>query len=224
MYRPREFALDDRVVMRQHVIDNPMGIIASARGQLDATHLPFLLDGDAGDLISHYAIRNAQLSGLVDGDEVLVVFPGPHAYVSASMYRAEPDVPTWNYTAVHVRGRFVRTSDTELRELLTRTVDVFEAGRPGAFSTSQFPVDALEAMARAVEGFRVVDTAWQGAFKLSQDKLTEDVRIVVDTFEASSDSAERAVADQMTRYGVAGRTAPPSTDPATWMHSQAGEN
>ena len=113
MYRPREFAMDDAAVLRQHVVDNPMGIIASARGRLDATHLPFLLDdetGDAGDLISHYAIRNAQLSALVDGDEVLVVFPGPHAYVSASMYRAEPDVPTWNYTAVHVRGRFVRTS------------------------------------------------------------------------------------------------------------------
>ena len=98
-----------------------MGIIASARGRLDATHLPFLLDdetGDAGDLISHYAIRNAQLSALVDGDEVLVVFPGPHAYVSASLYRAEADVPTWNYTSVHVRGRFVRTSDAELRRLL----------------------------------------------------------------------------------------------------------
>lgn len=224
MYRPREFALDDPEVMRHHVVENPMGIIASSRGHLDATHLPFLLDGDNGDLISHYAIRNAQLSGLVDGDEVLVVFPGPHAYVSASMYRAEPDVPTWNYTAVHVRGRFIRTSDVELRALLARTVDTFEAGRPGAFSTREFPVDALEAMARAVAGFRVVETTWQGAFKLSQDKLAEDVRIVVDAFSSSNEPAERAVADQMTRHGVAGREGPPTTDPATWMPSPAGES
>lgn len=220
MYRPREFAMDDAAVLRQHVVDNPMGIIASARGRLEATHLPFLLDdepGDAGDLISHYAIRNAQLSALVDGDEVLVVFPGPHAYVSASMYRAEPDVPTWNYTAVHVRGRFVRTSDAELRRLLTRTVDVFEAGRPGAFSTRDFDRDALTAMAKAVTGFRVVDTEWLGAFKLSQDKLAEDVAIVVDAFERSDDPGERAVAEQMTRHGIPGRTGAPSTDPATWM-------
>jgi len=217
VYRPREFAEDDPVRLRQHVLDHPMGIIASARGRLDATHLPFLLEGDKGDLISHYAIRNAQLSGLVDGDEVLVVFPGPHAYVSASMYRAERDVPTWNYTAVHVRGRFERTDDAALRRLLARTVDQFENGRPGAFSTRDFSVAALEAMARAVTGFRVVDTRWMGAFKLSQDKLAQDVGIVIDAFVESDDPAERAVADEMIRSGVAGRSGPPSTDPATWM-------
>jgi len=220
MYRPREFAIDDATVLRQHVVENPMGIIASARGRLDATHLPFLIDdstGNAGDLISHYAIRNAQLSALVDGDEVLVIFPGPHAYVSASVYRAEPDVPTWNYTAVHVRGRFVRTSDAELRRLLERTVDHFEAGRPGAFSTREFDQNALNAMARAVTGFRVLDTCWQGAFKLSQDKLADDVALVLEAFSGSDDPAERAVAMEMTRRGILGRTSDPSTDPASWM-------
>lgn len=217
MYRPREFSVDDADTMRRLVVEHPMGIIASSRGRLDATHLPFLLEGEAGDLISHYAIRNAQLSALVDGDEVLVVFPGPHAYVSASMYRAERDVPTWNYTAVHVRGRFERTDAATLRRLLARTVDVFEAGRPGAFSTSDFPVDALESMARAVTGFRVVDTHWMAAFKLSQDKLPDDVAIVIDAFSGSADPAEQAVAREMARAGVVGRSGPPTTDPATWM-------
>lgn len=220
MYRPREFAVDDATVLRQHVVENPMGIIASTRGRLDATHLPFLIDdstGDSGDLISHYAIRNTQLSGLMDGDEVLVIFPGPHAYVSASVYRAEPDVPTWNYTTVHVRGRFVRTSDAELRRLLERTVDHFEAGRPGAFSTREFDQNALNAMARAVTGFRVLDTRWQGAFKLSQDKLADDIALVLEALSGSDDPAERAVAVEMTRRGVSGRSGDASTDPASWM-------
>jgi transcriptional regulator len=36
---------------------------------------------------------------------VLVMFHGPHAYVSPSWYADPQSVPTWNYAVVHAHGR-----------------------------------------------------------------------------------------------------------------------
>jgi transcriptional regulator len=34
----------------------------------------------------------------------MVIFQGPHAYVSPTWYAAAPAVPTWNYAVVHADG------------------------------------------------------------------------------------------------------------------------
>lgn len=220
MYQPTEFRDDDASTAYAHIERNPMGMIVShADGRLRATHLPFLLDdrGSPSGLVSHFALRNEQLRDLPDGSDVLVLFPGPHAYVSPQHYAAEQDVPTWNYTAVHLAGTYRRLPDGALPALLSRTVSELEAADGGSWSLASMDPAALRDLARAVVAFEVETTSIDGGYKLSQDKLQADVDGVIDAFSSSSEPHRQAVAAEMRRHGVAGRTGAPSTDPATWM-------
>src|SRR3954463_2154430 len=90
---------------------------------LQATHLPFIFDatrGAHGTLLGHMARANEQWRDLEAAQDVLVVFTGPHTYVSPTWYRtAPPHVPTWNYVAVHAHGRAKLMGDQDLRSVLS---------------------------------------------------------------------------------------------------------
>src|SRR5688500_17707071 len=83
-------------------------LVTQGNAGLTASHLPFLLDtsrGQQGVLRSHVARPNAQWKDLNLEGEALVIFQGPHAYISPRWYVEKVTVPTWNYAAVHVYGR-----------------------------------------------------------------------------------------------------------------------
>lgn len=144
--------------------------------------------------------------------------PGPSSYISPNVYTAEPDVPTWNYTAVHVHGRFHLLADPpEVRELLARTVRTFERGSSAPWQLSSMDPADLEGLARGVVGFGVRTTRIVGGYKLSQDKLDEDVEQVRRGLASSDRHEDRAVAEAMRTHQVRGRRSPPSTDPASWL-------
>src|SRR5579859_5538553 len=100
---------------------NPFAILVSPseNGPL-ATHLPLLVEERAEQVIlrGHFAKANHHWSILEQEQESLVIFHGPHAYVSPSLYETRESVPTWNYAAVHVYGEPTLFSDeTCLREI-----------------------------------------------------------------------------------------------------------
>src|SRR5688572_30600692 len=98
MYVPPPFRADDPALVHELIDANPFATLVTS--PLFASHLPFLRDGDT--LLTHVARANPHARGAAEG---LVVFTGPHAYVSPRWYgRPEEHVPTWNYAAVHVTG------------------------------------------------------------------------------------------------------------------------
>jgi len=181
--------------------------------------------GGIGELVleGHGAIRNELLTGMPDGSEVLLVFRGPSAYVSPGVYRAEPDVPTWNYTAVHVRGRYFRLPADANPGLLERTVRHNEAGQLGSgWSTSSMSYEELGSLARGVASFWVRIEGIEAGRKLSQDKLREDA-IAVEAHFAGCPGEAHGVAGEMRETGLPGRGKPPTTDPATWLDAASAE-
>lgn len=97
-----------------------------------ATHLPVFLEGKPEGkfvLHGHLAKANSQWKHLTQSEEVMVVFHGPHAYISSSWYTHE-NVPTWNYLAVHVYGKVRLIEGEELMHHLKSLVDQYETGRP----------------------------------------------------------------------------------------------
>jgi transcriptional regulator len=198
-----------------------------------AAHLPFqFVDGaasghDGGALLleGHGAIRNSFLTGLEDGADVLVVFSGPSAYVTPGVYRAEPDVPTWNYTAVHVRGKYYRLPPSDNPALLERTVRLNEQGELGTgWSTRQMSIEDLESLSRGVISFHLVVEEITAGRKLSQDKLQEDARAVESHLASASVGEARDVAAHMRGTGLCGRSGPPSTDPAVWLDGERDDH
>ncbi len=224
MFRPYEFDVDDPAVPGALVTSRPLGLLVShGSSGLRGTHLPFLLTGDDSGptgprlLMSHGSARNEHLQELTDGDPVLVAFSGPDAYVSASWYVAEPDVPTWDYVATHAHGRYRPIdADVDVRGLLDRTVRTFEEryGDP-SWSSRLLDPELVDGLTRGVLAFFVEVDRWETAAKLGQDKLPDDVDVVHRRLLSGPDPAGPAVADAMTRLGVRGRNpaGAPSTTP-----------
>ncbi len=135
MYIPKAFREEDIEILRAFMQGNNFAILVTMQDGVPlATHLPLILDcenGPYGTLRGHMARANTQWRTFDEKKEVLVIFPGPHAYISPSWYVSEPEtsVPTWNFVAVHAYGIPRIVSDEELLyTLLKDSVDTFEAG------------------------------------------------------------------------------------------------
>src|SRR5262249_39789477 len=106
MYIPGAFAVEDRAVLYDFLDRFGFATLVSVvDGAPFGPPLPMLLDREGGRLLGHVARANPHWHGFDGEREALVVFHGPHAYVSPSWYAAALAVPTWNYAAVHVYGR-----------------------------------------------------------------------------------------------------------------------
>jgi transcriptional regulator len=112
IYVPEDFQLDDSREIARIIGGFGFALLVTASdGPPQASHLPFLLDpdqGPKGTLLAHMARANPQwreFRGLAErGDQALVAFQGPHAYISPTWYGPGEAVPTWNYVAVHAYG------------------------------------------------------------------------------------------------------------------------
>ena len=159
-----EFRADDLETARAIVRAHPFATIVTAG--LRATHMPCLLD-EAGDglvVLGHVARADPACEQL-DGP-LLIVFHGPHGYVSGSWY-GEETIPTWNHVTLHMRGTPQILEDP--MPVLRRTVDHFEAAVAQPWSLDRLD-DRGRGMAEYVFSFRVAAEAWHAELKLSQDK------------------------------------------------------
>ena len=152
-------------------------LITEGTQGLRAAHLPCLVDGglesQPSDLVilGHTARADPQSRDIGDS-EALLIFQGPHGYISPSWYEAGPYVPTWNYTAVHVYGVPQLLEGEEAFSVLERTVEHFEAAfeRPWQLTSA---MDYARRIAPGVVAFRLSPTRVEAKSKLSQDKPGE---------------------------------------------------
>lgn len=201
MYTPpayREERLDVlHTLMRQWsfatlVTTGPQGILA--------THLPFLIDdiGAKGRLVTHLARANPQCEALATGAEALVVFQGPHAFVSPSWYDNRQTFPTWNYTAIHAYGRPVLDHDPErLRALLKRVIARYDGPLGGPWRFDDMPESAIAPRLKAIVAVDIDIDRLEGKLKLNQDKSIADRTGVIAALEASPEPLAAETAGMM---------------------------
>jgi transcriptional regulator len=153
---------------RELVRAYPFATIVTA--DLCATHMPCLLDDEAEGLsiLGHVARADPASEGIAGS--VLLIFQGPHGYVSASWYEDET-IPTWNHVTLHVRGTPELFDDA--MPVLRRTVDHFEAAVEHPWSLDRLGDTARE-MADQVIAFRLRAESWHAEAKLSQDKPEQE--------------------------------------------------
>ena len=134
------------------------------------SHVPFLLadDGASADL---HLVRSNPILRLGDGPAVIAV-TGPDGYVSPDWYGIDDQVPTWNYVAVHLRGRLERLPDAEMRAMLDRQSAQFEArlAPKPPWRTSKMTTEVLDRMIRQIVPCRLHIDEMQSTWKLSQNK------------------------------------------------------
>ncbi len=199
MYIPKAFREDDISTLHTFMeIYSFATLVTQHEGLPFATHLPFLLDserGSNGTLLAHMARANPQWHDLASAQEVLVIFQGPHAYISPSWYEIELSVPTWNYAVVHAYGlpRLIEDQE-ELYNLLKILIQTHEAQfeNPWPFQLSD---DYLQKMMRGIVGFEIEITRLEGKFKLSQNRTETERKNVIAALQESTDTL--AVAELM---------------------------
>ena len=174
MYTPKHFREERLPVLHHWMRENSFATFVSVLdGAPFATHLPTLLDstrGELGTIRAHMAWANPHWQAFESGAELLVIYQGPHAYISPSWYTATAAVPTWNYTAVHAYGVPKVLAGEAAMSLLLDQVALFESGFERPWDTSSQAPGYIEGLAKAIVAFEVEVKQIEGKGKLSQNR------------------------------------------------------
>ena len=204
MYSPSYNQVENRAEIVAFMRANNFALLVTGTGgALHGSHLPVMVQQRDGALVldMHMARNNEQWQQFF-GDEVMVVFFGPHAYVSPRWYEEKERVPTWNYAAVHAYGipkvlddpAAKHASQRRLVEAMDREwLPKFDALRP----------EYVQGMLEGIVNFEIADTRLETRWKLSQNRSRRERELIAAALENSGDSTERALA-ALTRKHLAG--------------------
>ena len=193
IYAPEQFTATDRDAMFRLIRENSFAtLISVASDEPMVAHVPVLLNEANEMLHAHVARANSIWREFAPAREVLLIFHGPHHYVSPSWYTVHPSVPTWNYAVVHVNGLPTIIEDrTRIESMLHRLVDEHESKSETPWKMD-LPTDYLQNMIDGIVAFEVRITRIQGKFKLSQNRSDADRLNVVAALEnEGGDNAAR---------------------------------
>jgi transcriptional regulator len=172
-------------------------LVTHARGEMIASHLPFMIDDAGTTLFAHMAKANPQSAALTADEDALVMFQGPHAYISPSWYVARATAPTWDYVAVHCYGRPRIHDESEARQNIERLVALMETQSAAPWSIAELSEESVHALLQNVVSFEIPIARMEGKFKLNQGDKPERIRTAIAQLDASG---EAELAEWMRRY------------------------
>lgn len=174
-------------------------LVTQVEGKPWATHLPVVLsENPKGEAIlsGHIAKANPQWKELSGDADVLVIFQGPHAYISSSWYNHE-NVPTWNYLAVHIYGKIRIIEKEELMDHLKSLVDIYEEGRQNRVRVETMTPAYVESQLKALVGFEVKIEDVHASAKLSQNRDDKNYQNIIESLEGSTHLLDKEIAEEM---------------------------
>lgn len=177
MYIPAYFRNSNLKDLLAFMRAHPFALVVSNGEKIpEATHLPFVLrEKENGiSLLSHFSAANPHAKKLREGEELLIVFSGPNAYVSPSLYEKKENVPTWNYIAVHATAKVRLEPAAALKEeVLSAMIGSFEPAYREQWNT--LDPKYISGLMNGIIAFEAEVVNLEGKFKLSQNK-TENER------------------------------------------------
>ncbi len=201
MYIPKYFKVKNVDEVWDFVQEHSFGtIVMTEQGKPIATHLPlqFIKEKDTYYITGHMAYGNPQWRTFETCEDVLVMFQGPHAYISSSWYEEE-NVPTWNYQAVHVNGTSSILNEQELKQDLTMLLQKYEKYRKNPVLWDKLSPQLLEKQLKGIVGFKIKVQEIQAANKLSQNRNEEDYQNIVNKLYEEKDLNSQQMAQMMER-------------------------
>ena len=203
MYSPDYNRLEDRPELLAFLRDNNFPVLVTGTGgALHASHLPVTIHESGSQIVidMHMAKNNPQWKEFFD-DEVLVVFSGPHSYVSPRWYAETERVPTWNYAAVHAYGvPRINADRSEKRASQRRLIESLDPQwLPKFDALSQKYVDM---MLDGIVNFSIPVARIETRWKLSQNRGRQEMELIAAALEESADPGALALAALTRRHLV----------------------
>lgn len=197
MYIPKHFNIKNEEVIYDFIESNSFATLYSQHnGEPYATHLPILLNKEGVFLYGHFARQNEQWKDSVD-QNVLVIFQGPHCYISPSWYETNQAVPTWNYVAIHVYGELeIIEEEKEVYESLLDMVNKYE--KPdSSYHLGNVDENYIKGMCKGIVGFKISIKKIEAKAKLSQNHPLARQERIIKQLENSDDQNDIHIAQLM---------------------------
>ncbi|KYG28232.1 FMN-binding negative transcriptional regulator [Alkalihalobacillus trypoxylicola] len=194
MYIPKHFKIDDEEVIFDFIEKYSFATLFSQHeGEPYASHLPLQLKKSENALYGHFARPNAQWKD-ADNQQILVIFQGPHCYISPSWYETKKAVPTWNYVTIHVYGVLEIVEDKRiLLHSLNDLVNKYESS-DSPYDLSEVEESFIEGMSKGIVAFKINITKIEAKAKLSQNHSTERQERVIKNLEEKADENSLQIA------------------------------
>ncbi len=195
LYIPKAQLVEDRKLLHDFMDDHRFVELVTAAPALKITHIPVLLDREAGSygrIFGHISRQNPQSRDFDGRNTAVVVFRGPNGYISPTWFEKKDAVPTWNFAVVHASGRPRVVKDKAvLHEMLGRLIDSFEKYRGSGYDFSKLPESHVSSLMEGIVGFEMELDSLEGKFKLGQTWNDRDKQVVLEHLrqEASSESS-----------------------------------
>jgi transcriptional regulator len=201
MYSPDYNRVEDKPELLAFLRANNFPILVTGTGGvLHASHLPVAIHEHGSQIVieMHMAKNNPQWKEFFD-DEVMVLFSGPHAYISPRWYAEQERVPTWNYAAVHAYGVPAIISERKAKaESQRRLVESLDpAWLPKHDALGQKYVDM---MLDGIVNFSIRVARMETRWKLSQNRGRQEMELIAAALEKSGEPGDRALAALTRRH------------------------
>ncbi|WP_339280966.1 FMN-binding negative transcriptional regulator [Lysinibacillus sp. FSL P2-0066] len=199
MYVPKYYKVSDLEEIKEFIQHNSFATIVSIRkGKPIAAHIPVLLKKIEGDyyLTGHLAYGNPLWKTFEEVQDILVIFNGPHAYISSSWYEQE-NVPTWNYQAVHIYGKASLIEGIDLEQDLASLLEKYESFRENPVLWDKLSPELLQQEMKGIKGFKIKVEEVQAAYKLSQNRNASDYANIIKELYKEENPHADAVAEAM---------------------------
>lgn len=213
MYVPSHFAESRTEVLHDLMRAHPLGaMVVLASDGLNANHIPFEIDPEPapfGTLRGHVARANPvwrEGSNKVAQIDALVMFEGPHAYISPAWYATKKEngkvVPTWNYAVVHAHGPLRAVEDRVwLRRFVEQLTQRYETPRADPWKVSDAPADFIDTLIESIVGIEIPIVRLTGKWKVSQNRPEKDRVGVAEGLLQQPSETNRAMAELVKKGG-----------------------
>jgi transcriptional regulator len=202
MFTRSQFKMTELADKHKFIEEYGFGVVISCVDVLSATHLPFVLqtnEGEQGVLYAHCAKANPLWKSL-EGQNALVIFTGPHAYISPSWYTSKPAVPTWNYTAVHAYGIASLLNPQDTLKAVDQVVQKYE---PQLLIDRDIVTDQIKhKLLAGIVGFKIELSKIEGQLKLGQNKSKEDQTGIYNALNSSRNLQNLSLARFMQKQNI----------------------
>jgi transcriptional regulator len=179
LYIPKPHLVEDRRFLHAFMDEFSFVDLVTVSPSLRITHIPVWLDRSAGaygTIHGHISRQNPQREAFDGMQTGVIVFRGPHGYISPTWYaKSENAVPTWNFAVVHATGKLRPVEGRkQLHELLTRLIAKFESYEGTNYDFAKLDETYKYGLMGGIIGFELEIELLEGKFKLGQDRSPAD--------------------------------------------------
>jgi transcriptional regulator len=203
MYNLPHFKEKDQQVVIEFMKQHPFAmLIGSADDQCYATQVPLLFEERENKiiLIGHMMRKQDHQLTFEKNPNVLVVFTGPHTYVSATWYANPHQASTWNYMSVHARGVLRFLDQQGLEDALRKLTLHYENNNPHSSTIfDNLPKDYTSSLMKSITAFEIEVQKIENVFKLSQNRDEQSFHHIMDKLSAQDADGEKVAEEMMKR-------------------------